>query len=421
MRCASGSLIFKLTGMLLSVLLAVVLARVLGVENFGVYAFCMSMVQILSIPAMLGGQDLLVREMAACQACREFGLLQGILHWARQTSLRISCALALGGMGIVLTLLRHSPLKAPMLIAMALLPLLARMQINCAALRGLQHVLLSQLPAILTPLAVIIVIGLCGLTTAEQPSPELALAAQWGVMLFFAIAAGYALTRTIPRGAAHVPRTYDRSKWVRSCLSFVIAAGMQIIIREISLLLLGMLGSTTEAGLYRVAQRGAEMIPFGLMAVNMAIAPTVADLFSHGETARLQRLITRAMFAVLAFSLPVTLVLILGGKTILSLVFGPEFVQAYTSLVILCVGQFFNAFMGPVGLVLNMTGLERFTARGVIIAALTNLLLGLILIPRYGIVGAAAATACSVAVWNIVLAFWLYRKTGILSMGMFRL
>lgn len=420
MRCASGSLILKLAGMVLTMLVSVVLARTLGADGFGTYAFCMSLVQILSIPAMVGGQELLVREMATCLARREFGLLRGILFWTRRVSLRISCLLSLAGMGFALALLRHSPLMLPVVMAMALLPVLARMQLNSAALRGLQHILLSQLPVVLNPLIVIMVIGIYALTPAAQTSPELALAAQWGGMFFFTLLAGYVLARIMSREVGTSPPVYTQSVWIHSCLPFVIAAGMQILIREISVILLGMMGSTAEAGLYRVAQRGAELIPFGLMAVNMAIAPTVAELFSRGEKARLQRIITRAMFAVMAFSLPVALILILWGKALLLLAFGPEFVQAHTTLVILCLGQLFNALMGPVGLILNMTGFEGYTARGVLIAAFTNVSMGLMLIPRYGITGAAVATASSVTVWNIVLAFWLYKKTGILSMGVSR-
>jgi O-antigen/teichoic acid export membrane protein len=96
-------------------------------------------------------------------------------------------------------------------------------------------------------------------------------------------------------------------------------------------------------------------------------------------------------------------------------VFGQEYAPAYLPLVILCLGQLINSSMGSVGLILNMAGLERFTARGVAIAAIASVLLNSALIPFFGPAGAAIATSTSLIIWNVLLFIWLYRETGIVS------
>lgn len=80
-----------------------------------------------------------------------------------------------------------------------------------------------------------------------------------------------------------------------------------------SILLLGALSTSDQVGLYRVAQKGADMIPFALMAMNMTIAPTLSKLYTEGDLRKIQQILTTSARAILAFSLPAALVLIIFG------------------------------------------------------------------------------------------------------------
>jgi O-antigen/teichoic acid export membrane protein len=71
--------------------------------------------------------------------------------------------------------------------------------------------------------------------------------------------------------------------------------------------------------------------------------------------------------------------------------------------------------MGPVGVVLIMTGHERDAALAIGVSAVLNLILNAILIPGWGMEGAAVATAASTVVWNILMAIALYQRSGIHS------
>jgi len=95
-------------------------------------------------------------------------------------------------------------------------------------------------------------------------------------------------------------------------------------------------------------------------------------------------------------------------------VFGENFKVGAMSLIILSIGQFFNAMSGSVGQVLNMTDREQILRNTTIIAALTNLILNYVLIPEYGINGAAFSTAISGILWNLLCVIYIYKKMGIL-------
>lgn len=414
-RGASGSLALKNAHTAIGLVLAVILARTLGLENFGIYAFCLSIVQILTIPSMLGGQQLLVREVSAYQTKGEYHFLRGLLLRFRQLSFLVSVVLALAAAGIVYIVYQDSAMLIPFMVAVVLIPFLTVMQLQGAALRGLRHVLLGQAAQTLRPALVIVIIGTVFWISGKQLGAESALAAQVASSAVLVAFTFILLQRRLPIEAKDSKPGFETSKWAKSALPFVFVGGMTILNNQTSVVLLGILKTPEDVGLFQVAHRGASLIPFGLMAVNSAIAPTVAQMFATGEKERLQRMISKSILAVLAFALPVALGLILGGKWIISFVFGQEYASAYLPLVILCMGQLVNAGMGSVGLILNMAGLERFTARGVAVAAIASVLLNFALIPFFGVTGAAFATSISLIIWNILLFVWLYKKTGIVS------
>ena len=74
-----------------------------------------------------------------------------------------------------------------------------------------------------------------------------------------------------------------------------------------------------------------------------------------------------------------------------------------------------NAAVGPVALLLNMTGYERYTMRGVGVSTILNILFNALLIPHYGMVGAAFATAITMIGWNILLLYFVKTKLNLNS------
>ncbi len=416
-RSASGSLVLKLLLMVLQLLLSVVLARVLGVKEFGIYAFFLSIAQLLTIPAMMGGQQLLLREVASYNAKGDFNFMRGLLIRSRQASLVCSCLIIvlIGCIGSWICSSKGLQSLWPLYIALALVPFLALIQLQGATFRGLQHILIGQLGQVLRIALVLIVLSLVAWMTEGYLSSTVALTVQVGATAFLFCLFSFVLRHVLPKEAKTQPPLFETAHWAQSALPFVFAGAMQVLNNETSVVLLGFLQDAESVGLFRIAQRGASIITFGLMAANMAIGPTVAQLFAQAEKVRLQKVITKSVLAVMTFAAPVGLGIVAFGHWLLPSIFGADFAAAYHILVILCLGQFVNAATGSVGLVLNMTGLERFTAKGVGIAVTVSVILNLSLIPIFGAVGAAIATTISMVVRNLLMAIWLYRETGILS------
>ena len=222
------------------------------------------------------------------------------------------------------------------------------------------------------------------------------------------------LRRALSRDITAAAPEYQMGTWLRSALPFLLIGGVLIINARTDIIMLGFLGTQTEVGIYRIVAQGAALIAFVLAAVNAALSPVIARLYAQGERERLESTIRRTTRLIFLCSLPLALGLIIFGEPFLR-IFGPDFTAGHAALAILSVGFLVDAAAGSVGQMLNMTGHEGDSAKAIGTSAVLNVALNLLLIPRLGMVGAAAATATSMAVYNTLLAAFVYKRFGFYS------
>ena len=414
-RGAAGTFALKVVATGLSFLMSFLLARLLGAFSYGAYAYAITWVDLLSAPALLGSGNLLIREMAAYKVRLEWHLMRGLLRWANVVTLLTSLGLALlaAGGAWILTDDSESQMISTIWVALLMIPLLALIHVRQAALQGLQHVVVGQLPEVLIRRLFFIVF--VGVAYAALGSGLTAPWAMWmdvlaaGIALLFAIRL---LQKAVPQYAQEASPVYQTRVWLCSMFPLVIVNVIQAISGQVALVLLGSLQGAEAVGIYAVAYRGAALIAFPLLAINTALSPAIAGLYAAGGMQQLQRVITKSARLIFFTSFPLAMSLMLFGYGFLSF-FGQEFTLGQTTLLILCVGQLVNATMGPVRLLLIMTGHERDSAVVFGVNALLNLSLSVILIPKWGMEGAATASASSLIIWNLLLAAVVYKRLGI--------
>jgi len=120
----------------------------------------------------------------------------------------------------------------------------------------------------------------------------------------------------------------------------------------------------------------------------------------------LQQIFVLSSWALIAYSIPVFAGIVLGGEYLLA-IFGEAYIEGYEVLVVLSVGQLFNALAGPVGLVMTMTGHQLKSTYILSLAAVINIVLNVLLIPILGLVGAAYATAIVTVAWNLAMLMYV--------------
>jgi len=143
----------------------------------------------------------------------------------------------------------------------------------------------------------------------------------------------------------------------------------------------------------------------------MVLAPKFAELYFSGDMKGLATIARKSSKLVFYCTVPLLFILIVFGKLILNF-FGEEFVVGYMALVFILLGQFVNSICGSVGYFMNMTGNQKEFNKIVFLGGGVNVVLNMLLIPRFGIVGAALASFFSACLWNIVSLIYIRRKYG---------
>ena len=411
-RDTLGSMSLKLANVGLTFLTTVLLARLLGPSDYGMYALVYATISLLSVPSEFGLPTLVVRETARGMLNQDYASVQGVWRWTGRATTLISLTL------VVLTLagiwLFKEPLTSQRLItflwALALVPLIALGDLRGAALSGLHRVVAGQLPEFLVrPGIFALLLAVAALAGNASLSAPMAMALYvFSSALAFGFGA-WLLWRATPLPVRRALPSFNNRAWLLSALPLALIGGMQIINQQASILLQGFFLPDAAIGIYRIALQVAVLASFGLMAINLVLTPRFATLYAQGDMAKLQRLVTASAKVILIFNLVLTVGFIVWGKLFLLLAFGSPYETAYIPLIILLVGQLINSGAGSVGLLLNMSGYERETARGMMVAAVLNIVLNLLLIPWWGINGSSLATSVSLIAWNVLL-WWAVRK-----------
>lgn len=417
MRGAAASFLLKAASTALTLATSIVLARVMGTTDFGYFSYAVALIGLLSVPTSLGLPNLLIRFLASYRARGEWGLMRGLLLRTNQAVLAVSLVVGVAALAVIWPLRGSLPALHPtvFLISLLLLPLTTLNALRGASLRGLHHTVLGQLPEdlIRPALMIAMVLVVWRLRTASGLDATTAITLQVASTgAAFAVGAWLLLERIPAEVRAAHPAVELRS-WMRSAVPLLALGGMQVINQRTDIMMLGIFTTPAQVGIYQVASRGADLVAFGLLAVDRVIAPEFSRLYTRRDLARLQRIVTTSTRVVLLVTLPATLVMAFFGRPILGGFFGAGFAAGAPALAILSAGQLANAGLGSAGSLLNMTGHEADTARSIVVSALVNVVLNLLMIPRWGIVGAATATGISVVVWNLLLGFWVYRRLNI--------
>ena len=404
-RNAAGSLGLNLVNVAATLLTTILLARILGVSEFGTYSFVIATVTLLVVPTVVGVDRLLTRDIAVYAAGAAYDLARGLLRRSQQVTLATSLAIGLTTAAVA-WFAADGQLTTGLVAfwaGLAALPFLALGKVAQGGLMGLHHILAGQIPDyVLRPAVLVALVGVAAIGGVALDAP-IAAALYTISVAVAAIAAIVLLYARLPTEMRHAVPAFRGRAWTRAAITLGVISGAAVLNSQVGITLLGLLSTTDSAGLYAVAQRGALLVAFPLAAVSVALAPTAARLWSTGERQRLQSLVTLGAWAALLAGVPLVVGYLAFGRSILTLLFGPGYEDAYASLVVLSVGQLVNAATGPVATLLIMTGQQRKAAVCIVAGTIINLVTAVVLIPTLDTSGAALAAAAALTISNVAL------------------
>ena len=180
-----------------------------------------------------------------------------------------------------------------------------------------------------------------------------------------------------------------------------LATVLQMTLIWLDVLLVGALASASDAGTYALASRyliAGSLINTALINI---LSPELSTAFAQNRLADVKRLYAKATLWVMAASLPLYLLMAIYASLLVD-VFGPSYEPGAHALLVLSLAMCITVTVGPVLTVLLMGGKNLWNLVDISLALVINIVGNILLVPRYGITGAAIAFAASILFFNFV-------------------
>lgn len=396
------------------------IAAALGVVATGNFYIVFSVMVALAGFGRLGIDQALTRQIAMDMAEGHPAAVRPAIRRALGLVLAASAAVSalLAASALVLA---HYVLKKPELAVPLALGALAFVPQNlggvlAGALAGLQRVAFSQMvyswlwPAIFC--AVAIPLRLTGALTVNSAlilmAASFTLAALTGAVLLRRFLRAVPNTGGLPGAPVH---------FLKTGLSFFTLEFTKLLITSAPAIVLGIVASSRETGLFALAWRVALIVNLLIAGVTGMAAPKFAALHVRGDVRGLERSAAQSIGLVLCLALPAAVCMLVFPQHVLAL-FGHGYEAGAGALRVLAVGQIvaacFTAMPELLGITAHTSALYRINLYSVGV-----LLVGLaVLAPLGGSVGAAAATSLALAVNGVFAALAAYRLLGVLPLAM---
>jgi O-antigen/teichoic acid export membrane protein len=413
-RGATAALVLRALGQGLGFGFNVLLARLLGADGTGVYYLALTITSVATVVGRLGLDNALLRFTAANATLEDWAKVAGVYRKGMLIAVSastVATVLVVGGAPLIAQGIFSEPtLSEPLrMMALSILPM-SLLNLHAELLKGLKKtlaaVLVQSVGVSLVQLPLMAAVGASlGVTGA--------VAAYVGAT-FLVLLLGFTLWRQATPQLRGLRGHFDTRLLFMTSLPLFWVASMDLVMSMTDTTLLGVWADSEAVGIYGVAKRTALLTSFVLMAANTIVAPKFAELYAQGDHRALSALARNAAKLMILVATPILLAFVIAPTWVLG-IFGPDFDAGAPVLVILALGQFVNVATGSVGYLLMMTGHEKLIRNNIIASAALNVALNVILIPKYSIIGAAVATAISVATMNLISTVLVYWKLSIVT------
>ena len=400
--------------MVLAFLAGIVLTRSLGAHGYGVYSLALTTATLVGLVTEFGLPVLALREAGSARASGNWGTLRGLMRWADRAILGLSLLLIAGIWGAIYLSGRadDSEFLQTMLWAVALVPLVGLAKLRSSVLLALDRVAAGQFAVmIVRPLIFLAVCLAIPALTGGLTATAAIIAQVGGAFASLALVAAL-YRRWRPLELSSAAAQSDVRSWLSATVPMGVTEGLRLLQGQLALLLTGWLAGATTAGIYRGADAVMQLATVGASVVATAATPMFARLIGENDREGIQRIAVLTSVIMVAGVVAVALPIALTGSWLFPALFGRDFAASPPVFAILAIGLVGTYGMGLAQALANMSGHHVLTTQSFLITALFNLVLGLVLIPQLGAIGAAIATAVSAIVGTAWCARQLAKHTG---------
>lgn len=382
----------------------ILISRILPVSELGLYTYGATIALLLYFLSMLGLDIGLWRFISAFNVKKDNAHIRGTIFGSLIVALPVSVVVAflviIFSHSISASFFNGDEFTTTIRIFAITVPLMVAARLFNAATQGLHYMHYTAIRNAVEPGLRFVFTGIAFLLGWRLGG---VLAANVLAVVIVTILSFYFLKRVIPFFSKKGQMSVPLRSLTRFSFPMGVSSASEFMLVWQDTLLLGYFGAAEDVGFYSVAIRLMAVLILMQRSFAIIFGPVISDLLvrnNHDELSDLFKWITRW---IVTFSLLMFVPIFLFPADVLRL-FGENFTIVAGSLIILTVGQLINISTGPVNVMISMSGKSRLEMFNSLSALAINFILCFILIPRWGIIGAASANATALAFVNIIRA-----------------
>ncbi|MCB1446953.1 MAG: polysaccharide biosynthesis C-terminal domain-containing protein, partial [Rhizobiaceae bacterium] len=300
----------------------------------------------------------------------------------------------------------------PLFIALFILPMIALGDTMEGTARANSWAVVALSPTYIIRPVLILVFMLLAVHYGAAKTAETALVASLAAAYVTTIGQFFNITRRLRRRFEAGPARVEFLPWFKVALPIFLIEGFIFLLTNSDTVVTGLFLAPAEVAIYFAASKTMALVQFVYFSVKAATAPHFSALFASGDREALARFSGQSVRWVFWPSLIVGGTALLLGDFLLGM-FGQGFTAGYGVMVILFLGIMCKASIGPGEVLLTMAGEQSLCVKLYVVALAANIALNVLLIPLYGIQGAASAAALAMLVEAILLHVAVRRRLGI--------
>ncbi|MBS3082035.1 flippase [Candidatus Pacearchaeota archaeon] len=374
----------------------IIIARYFGAETYGLFTLAVILISVTSSIATLGLGEGLVRYVSFYRGRKRFGHIRKLVSSSR--NLFLLASLVCMGLLIVFapTLSEkvfHEEKFSGLLIGMAIaIPFIALSNLYLGILKGFERIrAYSTLVNIYQNTARFVFIGLLVLIGIGA----IAISISYVLMFIglFILSRHYAKKDLNKMPSSKIP---EYNKIMPGVLAYawplIFVGVLYSVFYWIDSLFLGYFLDAKTVGLYSAAVTIISLFGIAPDLFMQLLFPLISFKFSEGKKEIIRNLTQQVVKWIYLLNIPLFLLLFLFSEQWLWLLFGGEFLIAGNILKILCFGAIFSSLVGVSTSLISISGKTKLVLKDFLAFTIINILMNLLLVPSYGMVGAAIAT-----------------------------
>lgn len=417
-RGGAIAFILKISGTALGFINQVILARILGAGGVGEVILAITVVRISIQIAKFGMEETMTKFIPLYIGRKDDAKLKGTILFAIKFCLTVSVIFMLFVLVfskfIAINIFHSEGLLKLLPVVVIGIPTWVMRDVIGGILRGYKDVFRALIPELLISPSVRIVVFL--LLTLKGIAPLYAIIAFIAGEILSVIAAFKFLQNRLI--TLKPVRVQCEKRNIMEVAYTIIFTGMSVLMyTQADVWILGMFKSTEIVGIYGIATKLVMLVYFPMLAFAAVLPSLISSIHASGDLVELRKVVSESTRWILSTAMPIILILLIEGKYILRYFYGPAFEAGYPVLVILTLGQMIKAGAGLIGVILQMTGEHKVYMKVNIIFGILNIILNILLVPSYGMTGAAAATAFCLTMVDIFCIFIIHKRLSILTLA----